>query len=234
VVAVFARSAGTGQGDVVGVQVEVMVVGESVSDLVEHVGWQVEHAAADAALGVEVFFRATGSGEVVSGGAVAHVHVGDDAELSENLQGSVHRRQVDARVSVLDLGTEFHRAGVTVLPSKGFDDRSAGAGDPMLLLPQTLDRLGHGPGDQLIVLQPGGDRLAGFHDGRILANNIVKICHRSAEPHRWLEPTSDSVGGQLAPRVAPGSDCWLPGLRTRDCGGVKTRWCALMVSWIQL
>jgi len=168
----FAASAGTGQGDVVGVQVEVVVGGKAAPDLIEHIGRQVEYPAADAALGVQVFFRAAGSGEVVGGSAVAHVDVSDNAEGGEYVQGPVHGREVNAGVSALDLGADFYRIGVAVLPGEGFDDRPAGDGDPMVLLPQSLDGLSHGPGDQLIVLQPWGERWTGFHSGRILARII--------------------------------------------------------------
>jgi hypothetical protein len=112
----------------------------------QDVGGQVEDGSARAALGVDVHVPA--AHEVVRGRAVPDVHVLDDAEVAQGVEGAVDARAVDARV---DVGHPGHDVlGPEVAPGRREhgEHRLARARHPFAARPQEpadlLDELRHG------------------------------------------------------------------------------------------
>jgi len=100
-----------------------------LSDRVEEVMGEVDHQAAQAALCVHVPLIGLGPGEVVDGGAVTQMHMGDEPELCQCLERAIDRRKVQTGGPSLDVGRDLFHGWVSATAGERADNRPSGGGD---------------------------------------------------------------------------------------------------------
>lgn len=147
-----------GQSHVPRVEHEVALGRQPKADRVEQVRRQIEHPSTDPTSCMQVLLGGDGTGEVKCGGTVAHVHVDDHAQLSQELQGPVHRRKVDTGVPKLDLCAQLGGAGVATAACERCNDGPTSPRDAMALSPKLIDGRRKGAGDEHLVARIVGDR----------------------------------------------------------------------------
>jgi hypothetical protein len=102
----------------------------------QNVGRKVHDGAARTALRVDVHVASVH--EVVRGGSVPGVHVLDDAELAQGVEGAVDAGAMHTRVDLRDLGDDLLGPEVTARGGEDGEDGLARTGHPLAARPEEL------------------------------------------------------------------------------------------------
>jgi hypothetical protein len=120
------------------VELEVIVVAQLRCDIVEDVVGEIDHFPAGVAEGVVLRLAS----DLVDEPAFPGMHVADDADAFEHLEGAVDGAEMGLWLGDLDDGGDLTGGEVTVAAEEHLDDGTAGARDPAALRSESLERVG--------------------------------------------------------------------------------------------
>lgn len=120
-----------------GVQHETRLGAQSVVDLVEEIGGQIDRRSTCIANAVKVVI----CGEMVGRGLMAPMDVGDDACRLQKVEGAVHRREVDlGMIGVDSVGQSLRRQMLIACIDDGIENLMARPGDAVTAGPEDLEK----------------------------------------------------------------------------------------------